>query len=107
MDCPRCVDNCPSGAIKLGEESELGLQGSETLHPEYQLNTRVHYKILPKMYIAGKVYDPVAEEVIIGATCTLSGEQSATTTTYGFGDFWFECLPEGEELFNTDNSCFE
>ena len=32
---------------------------------------RVYYLNLPKKFIAGTVYDPVEEEVIIGATCTL------------------------------------
>lgn len=92
---PRCVDNCPSGALQFGEESEFDLSGTETLNPEYQLTTRVHYKNLPKRFIAGTVYDPIAEDVEVGAVCTLSGDSSATTTTNGFGDFWFESLPVG------------
>jgi hypothetical protein len=35
-------------------------------------------------------------EVVIGATCTLSGDASATTTTDAFGDFWFEGLKVGK-----------
>ena len=50
---------------------------------------------LPKRFIAGTVYDPVAEEVVIGATCSLSGDASATATTDEFGDFWFEGLEVG------------
>ena len=42
------------------------------------------------------MYDPVEEEVVIGATCTLSGKGvKATTTTDDFGDFYFEGLGEG------------
>jgi hypothetical protein len=44
------------------------------------------------------VYDPVEKEVIIGATCTLTGPGRATKKTVvtdGFGDFWFEGLKEG------------
>jgi len=92
---PRCVDACPHEAIKFGEESELDLSGTETLHPEYGLTTRVHYKNLPKRFIAGTVYDPVEEEVAIGATCTLSGDGTGTATTDGFGNFWFEGLKVG------------
>jgi Fe-S-cluster-containing dehydrogenase component len=92
---PRCADACPTEAIKFGEETELDLSGTETLHPEYGLTTRVHYKGLPKRFIAGTVYDPGAKEVIIDATCTLSGAGTGTATTNGFGDFWFEGLDVG------------
>jgi hypothetical protein len=33
--------------------------------------------------------------VVIGATCTLSGDGSGTATTDEYGDFWFEDLIEG------------
>lgn len=92
---PRCADNCATEAIIFGEESDLDLSGAETLYPDYGLTTRVHYKNLPKRFIAGTVYDPNAKEVIIGATCTLSGDGSGTTATDGFGDFWFEGLSVG------------
>ena len=92
---PRCADNCPTEAIKFGDEAELDLSGAETLHPEYGLTTRVYYKNLPKRFIAGTVYDPGAKEVVIGATCTLSGDGTGTATTDGFGDFWFEGLKVG------------
>jgi len=94
---PRCVDACPHEAIKFGEESELSslISQAETLNPEYGLNTRVHYIGLPKRFIGGTVYDPGADEVVIGATCTLSGAGTGTATTDGFGDFWFEGLEVG------------
>jgi Fe-S-cluster-containing dehydrogenase component len=94
---PRCADACPHGAIKFGEESELDLKGTETLHPEYSLKTRVHYKNLPKKFIAGTVYTPADKEVAIGATCTLTGQGGPyTVTTDAFGDFWFEGLPAAD-----------
>jgi len=92
---PRCADACTNFAIIFGDESELDFSGTETLHPEYGLTTRVHYKNLPKRFIAGTVYNPSTEEVIIGATCTLSGVSSGTVTTDNFGDFWFEGLQKG------------
>jgi len=91
----RCSDACPTAALTFGEESDLDLTGAVTLSPEFGLTTRVHYKNLPKRFIAGTVYDPDAVEVVIGATCTLSGDGSATTTTDVFGDFWFEGLEVG------------
>ena len=94
---PRCVDNCPHEVIKFGEESELDLAGTETLHPEYGLSPRVHYIGLPKRFIAGTVYTPSDNEVAIGATCALSGDGGPyTATTDAFGDFWFEGLPAAE-----------
>jgi Fe-S-cluster-containing dehydrogenase component len=92
---PRCADNCATEAIVFGEESDLDFSGSETLYPEYNLTTRVHYMNLPKRFIAGTVYDPGTKDVVIGATCTLSGDGSGTATTDGFGDFWFEDLDVG------------
>jgi tetrathionate reductase subunit B len=95
---PRCADACPSEAIKFDEESKLDLSGTETLHPEYGLTTRVHYKNLPdKRFIAGTVYTPSDKEVAIGAACTLTGEGGPyTKTTDAFGDFWFEGLPAAD-----------
>jgi len=93
---PRCVDVCPSAALKFGEESELDLGGSETLNPEYGLTTRVHYMGLPKRFVAGTIFDPAEDEVVIGATCTLTGEGGTfNTATDAFGDFWFEGLKVG------------
>jgi len=90
---PRCADNCPVLALKFGEESELDLSETETLHPEYGLTTRVHYKNLPKRFIAGTVYNSGENEVVIGATCTLtSGGGTSTATTNHFGDFLFDGL---------------
>ena len=95
---PRCADNCPHQAIKFGEESELSdlIAKAEILHPEYGLKPRVYYIGLPKKFIAGTVYDPGAKEVVIGATCTLTGEgDTFTATTDAFGDFWLEGLKVG------------
>jgi Carboxypeptidase regulatory-like domain len=33
--------------------------------------------------------------VVIGATCTLNGDGTATATTNDWGDFWFDGLPVG------------
>jgi hypothetical protein len=57
----------------------------------------VYYLNLPKKFIAGTVYDPVEEEVIIGATATLTGRDGCTSTalTDAYGDFWFEDLGDG------------
>jgi tetrathionate reductase subunit B len=83
---PRCADACPTEAIKFGEESEFKalIAKAEVLKPELGCKPRVYY--------------PVAIEVVIGATCTLTGPRASTkktAVTDGFGDFWFEGLKEG------------
>jgi tetrathionate reductase subunit B len=97
---PRCVDACVTGALVFGEESDLQnlISRAEVLEPKNgstPQKVRVYYLNLPKRFIAGTVYDPVAEEVVIGATCTLSGNGSGTVSTDEFGDFWFEGIEVG------------
>jgi tetrathionate reductase subunit B len=95
---PRCVDACAHGAIRFGEEAELSglIAEAGALHPEFGTSPGVHYIGLPKKFIAGTVYDPRAEEVIIGARCTLTGDGGPyVTTTDEFGDFWFDGLATG------------
>jgi sulfite dehydrogenase (quinone) subunit SoeB len=94
---PRCVDACPTLALKFVDEEEaLGpIRAAERLHPEEQ-KPRVYYLNIPKKFIAGTVYDPVKKEVVIGAKCTLTGAAGIQIeTTDGFGDFWFEGLEVG------------
>jgi len=95
---PRCVDACAPEALKFGEESEFSelISQAEILHPEYGLSPRVYYLNLPRKFIAGTVYSPVDEEVVIGATCTLTGEgDTFTQITNDWGDFWFDGLKVG------------
>jgi len=94
---PRCTDACTPGALRFGEEADFSAEISqaEVMLPEENTQPRVHYLNLPKRFIAGTIYDPAAKEVIIGATCTLSGDGSGTATTDEFGDFWFEELAVG------------
>jgi Fe-S-cluster-containing dehydrogenase component len=96
---PRCADSCPTDALRLIDESELNLiKGKmEVFHPEYGTQPRVYYFNVPKKFIAGTVYDPVAKRVITGAVCDLTSNkgESFQTTTDGFGDFWFENMEAG------------
>lgn len=94
---PRCMDNCHVNAILFGEESELDLDGTEVLHPEYGTKPRVYYKNMPKRFIAGTVYDPEAKEVIIGAKCVATSDAGTfEAETDAYGDFWLWNLPEAE-----------
>ncbi|MBN1190105.1 MAG: 4Fe-4S dicluster domain-containing protein [Dehalococcoidales bacterium] len=98
---PRCVDACPTQALKFMEEDEAReyIGKGEYLKPERKDTdgVRVHYLNLPRRFIAGTVYDPVKKEVIIGADVTLSdavnGKKTYTARTDDFGDFEFEKLP--------------
>jgi tetrathionate reductase subunit B len=92
---PRCVDSCPTSAIKFGEESDLQdlIGRAEVLHPEYGAKPRVYYLNLPKKFIAGDVFDPVADECLEGATVTaidLASGKDYSTQTDEFGDFWLK-----------------
>jgi len=93
----RCVNACTIEALQFGNESDFStvIAESEVLKPELNLKPRVYYKNLPKRFIAGTVYDPAVDEVVEGATCTLTGASSSQATTDLFGDFWLEGLPVG------------
>jgi NAD-dependent dihydropyrimidine dehydrogenase PreA subunit len=101
---PRCVDACPTDALKFGEASDLKplIDKADPYRPELGSKSRVYYLNMPKKFIGGTLYDPVEEEVIVGAACTLkdlkSGETFGTETD-GFGDFWFKGLDE-DRTFN-------
>jgi Fe-S-cluster-containing dehydrogenase component len=98
-DMPRCVDNCAVGALKFGEESEFkDLRAQSAGEQPPGPKGRVFYMNWPKKFVAGTLYEPTEKEVIIGATCTLTdkaSKQSWKVETNGFGDFWFEGLPDG------------
>jgi Fe-S-cluster-containing dehydrogenase component len=97
---PRCVDACPTLALKFMEKSEAKeyIQKAEYLKPERvkQDKPKVYYLNLPKRFVAGTVYDPTEKEVVIGANVTLTdtaSKQSYTAKTDSYGDFEFEKLP--------------
>ncbi len=96
---PRCVDQCPTDALRFGEEAEFAdfIKDAELLNPEAGTKSRVYYKHLPRKFVAGTLYDPKEKEVIIGAVCTLKDNQSDetfTARTDNFGDFWFNGLKD-------------
>ncbi|MGI5940428.1 MAG: 4Fe-4S dicluster domain-containing protein [Thermoleophilia bacterium] len=96
---PRCVDACPTAALRFVEGSDARdcVRDAEVEHGEDE--PRLYYLNIPKKFIGGTVYDPVEKEVVIGACCILRDEvngTSFTTETDGFGDFWFEGLDVGD-----------
>lgn len=100
---PRCVEVCPTEAIRFGTEEELtdDTLGAQVMEPETGCRPRVYYRNVPGQFIAGLVYDPVEKEVVIGARCRLvTGAKVYETVTDDYGDFWFRDLPIGKfELY--------
>ncbi|MCQ2406090.1 MAG: 4Fe-4S binding protein, partial [Oscillospiraceae bacterium] len=95
---PRCVDVCPTGALKFGTEDELAdfIEGASVLKPEEGTKPRTYYRNIPGQFIAGTLYDPESEEIIEGAVCRIvNGSKVWKTETDDFGDFWFKDLPVG------------
>lgn len=109
---PRCVDACPTGALRFGEEEEFAdlIGQAEVIQPELGLKPRVYYFNLPKRFIAGAVYDPAADECLAGATVTLTNTEtgdSRQATTDGWGDFWFEKLSVGAYSLKVEMAGFQ
>jgi Fe-S-cluster-containing dehydrogenase component len=98
----RCSDNCPTICIRVvdedSDEAKAFIADAEFYKAEIaeKMKPRVYYKGLPKKFVAGTLFDPEADEVRIGAECTLTGGgKTYKVTTDHFGDFWFEDLPDG------------
>ena len=95
-EAPHCVDVCPHGALRFGDEEDLAAEiaASEALVPGRAGadRPRVFYLNLPRRFLAGVVVDPEADEVVPGARVTAenlaTGEVLATEADE-FGDFWF------------------
>lgn len=97
-ELPRCVENCPTDALRFGEEEELAglIEGATVWKSETGCGPRVYYRNIPGRFIGGTVYDPVDKEVVIGARClAVNGGKTVETFTDDFGDFWFEDLAVG------------
>jgi Fe-S-cluster-containing dehydrogenase component len=107
---PRCVEVCPTQALRFGEEEELSelIDGAQVRQPETGAAPRVYYRNIPGQFIAGTVYDPVEKEVIIGAKVrALSGGKRVEAVTNGYGDFWLRDLPVGRFDVYIDAKGFE
>jgi tetrathionate reductase subunit B len=99
---PRCVDACPTSALRFGEEEEMKMfldqGGFEIYKPEENTRPRVYYKgLLNKFFVAGAVCDPAEDECLENCTVTLTGADGSKKIlqTDLFGDFWFERNPPG------------
>ncbi len=103
---PRCVQACPTGAMRVihVEDAEMQkVKESEQLEvykPHYQTQPRVYYKNLyryTRCFIAGSVALKDIDECAEGAKVTLrngSGRVIETAVTNNYGDFKIDDLEE-------------
>lgn len=98
-EVPHCVDVCATGALRFGEEEDFvnEIAAAEVLMPEGGLKPRVYYLNMPKLFIAGDVWDPAVNEIIEGAKIVLTATDGTELTTESddLGDFWFRKLKAG------------
>ena len=102
---PRCVDACPTGAFRFGDESDPEIQAliarAEPLKPEVdaQVKPRVYHIGLPKPFIAGAVFDSEADECTEGAKVKaqkVGNGKLYEAVTDSYGDFWLYDVEPGE-----------
>lgn len=98
-DLPRCAEVCPHDAIMFGEVATDD-DALEVFHPEFNAEPRVHWKGLPKPWIAGTVIDPAGDEVIQEVAVTavdLFDDGAVTVQSDEFGDFWLKGMQPGRK----------
>jgi Fe-S-cluster-containing dehydrogenase component len=103
---PRCVQACPTGAMRFIFVDDAEMQGRveaeklEVFHPEYQAVPRVYYKNLyryARCFIGGSVALKDVDECAEAAHVSLrdgSGKLVGTDTTNNYGDFKIDDLEE-------------
>ncbi len=114
---PRCVQACPTGAMRavLNDDDAMrelaGRDGLDVLRPELGTKPRVYYRNLHRFsrcFIGGSVIVDRAGVVdcLAGACVELSsgGRQVAKASTDAFGDFKFEALEPGSGAFEVQVS---
>jgi tetrathionate reductase subunit B len=116
-DETRCSDACPTGAFTFGEEEQLRdlIATSDRLMmpsgaPESSLKPRVFFIGIPKRFLGATIFDPEADEVIIGADVNLtaiSSNYKSSVKTDDFGDFWIDGLEPGKYKIEITKSGFQ
>jgi len=102
---PRCVQSCPTGAMKALKTSDakmaemVGAEGLEPLRPELRTKPRVYYKNLhryTKLFVGGAVLGErggVADCVAEAEVALVKDKRVLyTATTDAFGEFKFDGL---------------
>ncbi|MDR0851219.1 MAG: carboxypeptidase regulatory-like domain-containing protein [Clostridiales Family XIII bacterium] len=97
---PRCVEACPVDALTFGEKEDFlddFIIGATVAKPETGTGPQVYYRNIPGKFIAGTLFDPEEQEVIIGAKVrATNGGKTWTAITDDFGDFWLNDLAVGK-----------
>lgn len=97
-EVPRCVEICPTQALRVVEDDELP-ENATNLPGQEGKGSHFFVVNIPKKWIYGCLVDREKNEVIIGATAKLtdaSGAEVATLTTDEFGEFRFKELEDAE-----------
>lgn len=102
---PRCVQSCPTGALKIVKaETPAAAPQLEPLHPHFDTKPSVRYANMYRYascFVAGSVVARAdgVEDCVKGASVRLyrGGEEIGQTVTDAFGDFWFDRLGKGED----------
>jgi tetrathionate reductase subunit B len=96
---PHCVDLCATGGLRFGDEEDFAVEiaCAEVMLPERGTRPRVYYLNLPKLFLAGEVWDPVENEIVENARIVLvsSDGEKLIQASDDFGDFWFRRLEAG------------
>ncbi len=95
---PRCVDACPTGALRFGDEEDFAEEIAQAQHLFGQgEGSHVYYLNVPKRAVAGIVANRAKGDVVIGAKVTISdaeGNEIAETETNELGSFKYAELDE-------------
>lgn len=110
---PRCVQACPTGAMRVlraeaGEMQRIAeAEGLRVLGPEHGTRPRVYYKDLDRYdrcFVAGSVAVEIdgATNCLEGAKVTLTraSEKLAEASTDSFGDFKFDGLEQASGRYS-------
>ena len=112
---PRCVQACPTGALKFvaadnsAIEKKVETENLEVLHPQYKTLPRVYYKNLyrySRCFIGGSVAVEVdgVSDCALGANIKLIKDSKTIGETVSdpFGDFKFDNLEENSGIYTLE-----
>lgn len=109
---PRCVEACATEALRFIEEEQIArlYPNAAPLDDACGCGPRAYYANAPKKFVAGTVFDPKVQEVVVDATITLfdgEGKKLGSAKTDGFGDFWFRSLDDGRYRVRVEAEGFQ